>query len=164
MNYLHSHRLLYILTQDLIFFLGGKLVTYYVDLMYHMSSIIIHQFWSKEVHPILFRLETDTNYLGFALYQSSILLLEFGAMLSNDFTKRNVSWCYYYVCLLNIFSFFKLIMLKTYPVFLIFLLWKLPLSWPEPLLVAGLQHTVITRTYGLPVQCGGIYLPKNIVC
>ena len=52
------------------------------------SSIIIHQFGARKFTQILFRLETDTNYLGFALYQSSILLLEFGAMLSNDLRKE----------------------------------------------------------------------------
>ena len=68
------------------FILGGKLVTYYMDLMYH-SSIIIHEFGARKFTQILFRLETDTNYLGFVLYQSSILL-EFGAMLSNDLRKE----------------------------------------------------------------------------
>ena len=54
--------------------------------MYH-SSIIIHEFGARKFTQILFRLETDTNYLGFVLYQSSILL-EFGAMLSNDLRKE----------------------------------------------------------------------------
>ena len=53
-------------------------------------------------------------------------------------------------------------MLKHWLFFLIFL-WELPLSRPEPLLGQG-YNTPQTRTYGLPMQCGGIYLPKNIVC
>ena len=57
-----------------------------MDLMYH-SSIIIHEFGARKFTQILFRLETDTNYLGFVLYQSSILL-EFGAMLPNDLRKE----------------------------------------------------------------------------
>ena len=58
-----------------------------MELMYH-SSNIIHEFGARELTEILFRLETDTNYPGFVLYQSSILLLEFGAMLSNDLRKE----------------------------------------------------------------------------